>query len=103
MRADPVLMELLPPRFRRNRLDSDQVRDLVKTIDAGFSSPANLEICAEGWRLRLTINLSSGGSVRRGFTIPDDDTAKWVEEYLEDARERWREARRQGRRGGPAG
>ncbi len=98
MRADSTLMHRLPPHSRRNRLDSREIRELVENVRAGYSAPANLEKSADYWRLRITINKSTGGSVRRGFTIVDEATAMWVANYLANARERWQEECRENRR-----
>jgi len=93
-RAAPDLMGRLPGRSKFNHLEPRQLLKLVEDVDAGFKCPATLYQTGGRWRLRLTINNPFGGSVRRGFTVPDDETARRVRAHLEDARERWQAARR---------
>ena len=97
MRASPALSKRLPPRGKRRRLEPEEIRALVESVRAGLDSPANLEGSGPIWRLRLTINRSGGGSVRRGFTIRDKATADWVADYLEKARSAWLEHCREAR------
>ena len=94
-RARPTLSNKLPEGFKTHRLDAQQIKDLVTSVDAGFGAPANLEFSKGAYRLRLTINKAGGGSVRRGFQVPDEETAKWIQSYLDKARERWLEAKRE--------
>lgn len=97
MRASSTLMDRLPPRFLHNNLKSAEIRALVEDVQAGYSAPANLEKCGSYWRLRVTINNPTGGSVRRCLTIRDEATADWVAEYLKDARARWKDECREQR------
>jgi len=90
-------MESLPPSGKRPRLKPDAIRELVEKVRAGYDSPANLEKTGTVWRLRLTINKPNGGSVRRGITVRDADTAEWIKNYLATARTGWRERCREER------
>jgi hypothetical protein len=90
-------MNHLPPGGKRRKLDPSEIRALVEAVDAGRGSPANLEKTGSVWRLRLTIDKPTGGSIRRGITVRDEATAKWIEDYLKTARTGWREDCRKAR------
>jgi hypothetical protein len=93
-RSDIALMEHLPPRGRRHDFTPDEIKELVAAIRPGLTVPANLERHARGWRLRFTFNNPAGGSIRRGISLPDEETASWVGKYLVRSRVDWLEQRR---------
>ena len=97
-RASPSLMKRLPARFQSHCLEPRKIRELVEAVDAGYATPASLEYDGAATRLRITVNKPGGGSIRRGFKLPDEETVQWVRNYLENARRRWQEARREHRR-----
>ena len=92
MRGNGELARHLPPAKRHAFLDAETVRRLVTALEPGLKAPANLERYRDGWRLRITLNRTgpAGGVVRRSVTLPDDETAAWVREYLAKARAEWR-------------
>jgi len=91
MRASPSLSKRLPTGGKRHRLESTEIRDLVEAIHAGYGAPSNLERTGSVWRLRVTVNKPEGGTVRRGITVRDTETALWITNYLERARAGWRD------------
>lgn len=86
MRGNIDYMKHFPPSGRHAYLGPKEVMELVTAIDAGCASPANLEKGGRGWRLRVTFNKPEGGVVRRSITIPDEETANWVKNFLVEAR-----------------
>jgi hypothetical protein len=94
IRGNGELMEHFPPVRSRKRLKFADVKRMVEAVRPGLDVPANLERHPCGWRLRVTFNKPNGGVVRRGITLPDDETAAWVAEYLEGARMDWRDRKR---------
>jgi hypothetical protein len=90
MRGDEELARHLPPPGRHAYLDAATVRRLVEAVEPGLKAAANLERYRGGWRLRIMLNKPGGGATRRAVTLPDDETAAWVRDYLVRARVAWR-------------
>ena len=86
MQTDIDLAKYFPPIGRHAYLESSAVKRLVLAVKPGYHAPATLEKYKNSWRLRVTIQGTSGESARRGITIPDLDTAEWVAGYLKQAR-----------------
>lgn len=83
MTTAQIIQELLPPLGRHAFLDADTVRRLVETLQPGRKCHGNVERAHSGtWRLRITVSLTDGKRSRRGITLPDNETAAWVREYI---------------------
>lgn len=79
-------IEHFPPSNRHAYLDAAAIKRLVRNVKPGLDCPANLEKVGRGWRLRVKFTLDDGQVVRRSVTLPDIDTALWVEQYLKKSR-----------------
>lgn len=76
----------MPPLGRHAYMDGAAVRRLVKKLRPGMKVAAHVERCGDTWRLRMSFSDAEGKRVRRGVTLPDANTASWVQEYIRSAR-----------------
>ena len=77
------ILKLFPPRGRHAFLDTDAVKRLVAALQPGLKCQGSVERAYNNtWRLRVTVGLVNGKRSRRGVTLPDDETAAWVREYI---------------------
>lgn len=69
MRGDGDLVRRLPPVKRHP--DPDAVWRFVEAAKPGLMTAASMEMCRNGWRLRITLNRPAGGVVHRSMVLPD--------------------------------
>lgn len=86
MSTKDLLTQHLPPLGRHAYLDCATIRRLVRILQPGQKMAAHVERHGETWRLRMSYTDEEGKRIRRGITLPDDDTAEWVRRYIQNAK-----------------
>lgn len=72
-----------PPSGRHAYLDAKAVKKLVVKIRPDKDVYVWVEKSCRSWRLRVSYILPNQTRVRRGITLPDDETAEWVRAYFQ--------------------
>jgi hypothetical protein len=83
----------LPPPGRHAYLDVRAIRTLVRKLLPGLNVSAHVERRRDAWRLRVSFTGDNGARVRRGITLPDEETARWVKANIAEAKEKRRTGR----------
>lgn len=91
--GEDEISRCLPPPGRHAYLDARAIRRLVRKLRPGLNVSAHVERRRDAWRLRVSFTGGNGARVRRGITLPDEETALWVKANIAEAKEKSRAGR----------